>query len=281
VARDPASHLALDPEDRDIFDEPEEEQPTETPEGEEGGEQEAPAAAESRPEWLPENFKSGEDFARSYQELQRKLTEQGNALAQLQQQYAEPEPQYQPEQAPTPPGYGQDDLANAYGEAIEAGDYNRAMQINAYISAQAAQMAMAPYIQQQQQALQPIQQAQSQQNAELAVQLVAREIPDFNEYKDRVGEYIQQRPGLLNALDPSNPYQASEVLKDAYNLVRAQEWQAQQQAQAHQAVTADQAKRAAQTISGSSAPAPGLDPNEAKTEELVRAYRGTSYASGS
>jgi hypothetical protein len=52
---------------------------------------------EGRPEWLPEEFKTGEDLAKAYTEAQRKITEQGQQLSELTQAFNDlsfsPEPQ--------------------------------------------------------------------------------------------------------------------------------------------------------------------------------------------
>lgn len=47
---------------------------------------EAVEAEPERPDWLPQQFQSPEDLAKSYQHLQRKLTEQGQEISALRDQ---------------------------------------------------------------------------------------------------------------------------------------------------------------------------------------------------
>ena len=100
-----------------------------------------------RPEWLPEKFKSEEDFAKSYSELENRLREQGeernNLEAQLTDLYGRVQTMeegaqkasYDPSTDPT---------LLAYQQAMENGDYQSALAIQVGVMKQVAQQRSRP-----------------------------------------------------------------------------------------------------------------------------------------
>lgn len=66
-----------------VEDAPEEELPEAEVDAEQPRDEKGRFAAKERPEWLPQQFKSEEDFAKSYAELQKVLGRQGEELGEL------------------------------------------------------------------------------------------------------------------------------------------------------------------------------------------------------
>jgi len=103
---------------------------TETTEGEQPRDEQGRFVAKERPEWLPPQFKSEEDFARSYGELQSVLGRQGQELGEL-RKIAE----QISERTPQPQNFGQ--LQGALEENPEAVAYWAAQQGNEQMLEQA------------------------------------------------------------------------------------------------------------------------------------------------
>ena len=169
-----------------------------------------------RPEWLPENFKSPEDLAKSYQESQRKITELstqnkgleesiGNLSAQFEQFTAaqnQPDPQAV---------YGQ------WSEAYEQDPIGTMAQIAQATAAQTVQQ----YAQQQNQPLQQTQQAQSALVAAYADQAMGTQFEDWNDVKGKVAEFISEQPDMFHEGLFADPAKATRALETAYKLVKA------------------------------------------------------------
>ena len=169
-----------------------------------------------RPEWLPENFKSPEDFAASYKESQRKITELAqekkgleDAFAGLSQQFEEfTASQNQPDP----------DLARARLEEAYAMDPLGVM-------AQIAQSTAQTILDQQraQQGQQGI--APEEYSAFVADQTLAQKYgQDWNaETKKKVGELIASDPLYHQDHIWTNPQLATHAYERAYESVRLQE----------------------------------------------------------
>src|SRR5574338_125029 len=142
---------------------------------------------EERPSWLPENFKSPEDLATSYKEAQRKISEQGERMSEMERELAsltelaaqlQQAPQWQQPQSQDPA----ERLYAQYAEAVESGDYRTQLAVQAQISQLAAQAVFQGAQQQQAPQWQQVQESQSELIATQATNALRSTYQDWNEY---------------------------------------------------------------------------------------------------
>ncbi len=154
-----------------------------------------PAAipAETRPEWLPEQFKSPEDLARSYDEMRRetdrvreeaKKDREGfaNAIAAMEAQQTQQQP-YNPSNDP---------LINRWAEALAEGDAQTAFAIQLAVN----QQQNEEYVNKKLQEFQPAITAQEQVQRDTAFTLAQERME--RTYGDRWQELQPQVFALLN-----------------------------------------------------------------------------------
>jgi len=91
--------------------------------------------APSRPAWLPDNFKTEEDFAKSYKESQATLTRQAQELASLRDQ----QDSFIASQAQETQQAQYGTIQTQLQEAMESGDPEQQLAAMAWIAEQAAQ----------------------------------------------------------------------------------------------------------------------------------------------
>lgn len=197
-----------------------------------------------RPEWLPENFTSPEDLARSYSEAQRKITEQAqqmkgledavNTMREQQEQFIASQNQPDPEM-----------VQSQWQEMLEADPVNTVAQI----AAASAQQAIQQYQQQQQ----PVGENLTALVAAYADQtLQAKYGQDWEDNKAKVGEIIQSNPLFQNDQFWTNPQSATAALENAYKLARTDEILSGNTVVQQQMNDTRQMKLAAQTANGAS-----------------------------
>ncbi len=171
--------------------------------------------APERPDWLPSNFNSPEDLAKSYSHATSKITEQGQELSQLRTQvaelaYAQEQAQTQQQQATQTA-----DVEQQLYDAYESGDGRAIAAANAFLVQQAVQQQMAQ-MQAPQEAALPTEFAISYARDKMALDL-----SDWSEYEDEVGKIIQGNPVLSQSLaGETNPLRIVESLKTAYELAK-------------------------------------------------------------
>jgi hypothetical protein len=218
---------------------------------------------EQRPAWLPDNFKSVEDFAASYKQAQQKISEQGQELAALRQNVEAWE-----QQALEPEYERQRDR---FREAWD--DPDQQFEIVAGLAGQLA--ALGQTIQQQGQARPPAQQAEV--TAFVADQTLAARYDDWQSYKSKVAEIVEADPGLLPIDDTTPVEQIVKGLDRIYTIAKAQDVLANQGQPGQQSpVPNDAAKRAAQTMTGQSGRPATLSPDE-EAWERIKAARSGGY----
>lgn len=193
-----------------------------------------------RPSWLPSNFDKPEDLAKSYEHATRKITEQGQTLAQVQAQLAEIQASQVEQQSQQ---YGTDLESQLY-EAFESGDGRTAAAAAAFLAQQAVEKALKEY-------QPPTPQNNTQITAALANQELAAKYSDWSEISPKIGELVQQDPGILpvNAATPLND--VVRALDRAYKLAK---YEAGQSASTEAAQSLEElarlTKNQAQTMSG-------------------------------
>ena len=195
--------------------------------------------AESRPDWLPTNFKTGEDFAKSYSEAQSKLTQQAQEIAAIKAQQDEFIASQQSAQSEREYNTIEEQLI----EAIEFGDGKQKLAAMAYLVQQA----------QGQNKPDPPQSNNSEVLAFAADQSLAAKYEDWNEVKMDIGKLVEQDPGLLQVDNTTPLATVVQRLERVYKIAKADrvlsqgESIVQVEQEAHR-----QGKQQAQTITGAS-----------------------------
>lgn len=166
-----------------------------------------------RPEWLPENFKSPEDLARSYSEAQRKITELSQQNKGLEESIGELAAQFenwQTEQNQPDPNL----VRNQWLEAFEADPIATVAQI----AQTTAQQVHEQYAQKQ-----PQEQVSPDVVAFIADQNLQQAHPDWAEYKQKVAEIVSTDP-IFQYLGEDvwrNPASTTAALDRAYKMAKA------------------------------------------------------------
>lgn len=207
-----------------------------------------------RPEWLPENFKSPEDLAKSYAESQRKITELAQekrgleeSIGQLSQQFEEftanqnrPDPNQVYSQWQDL--YEQDPIGTMASIAQAT-----AQQILQQQQAQTTQPGVSPDV-----------------VAFIADQTMAQQFEDWGSYKEKAGELIAQNPLFQRDELWSSPQTAAKALESAYRMAKAEDVLSGNEIVQQQAADTRAMKLGAQSAVGASGrpPAPQSDAEE-------------------
>lgn len=234
----------------------------------------APEPSADRPEWLPENFNSPEDLASSYKELQGRLTKESQSRSTLEQQVATLQTQF--EEAQTRQAPPQEDW-NTQRSQLEEQYEQDPLGTMAFLASQAAQAAAAQtaqYYQQQNQS----NPAQDRGNAELYATTIDQQMSqrhaDWGNMKDKVGDLIQEMPGILDQEAMTSPMRAVEVLDRALEIVRNREIAAGVQ----QGQSGRQLKLAGQTMTGATGRGSAASGETPLSDQIKQAYQGSSWS---
>lgn len=152
--------------------------------------------SEDRPDWLPQNFKTPEDFVASYKEAERKINEEATARRNLEQVVADLQSQQQAAleqfQAAQQPAEDPNEWYTAFEQDPIA--TQRAL------AEQAAAAAVQQYAAAQKQQTQPIQESQAEIVASLAYQqLEAQRGPISDELRTEMANIATEHPHLIPA----------------------------------------------------------------------------------
>ena len=230
---------------------------------------------DQRPEWLPEKFKSPEDLAKSYTELERKLTEEGenrsNLEAQLGDLYEQFESSQQAAQQAQRPAYdpSTDPTLLAYEQAMENGDYRAALAIQA---------GLMQTIVQQQTPAQPQENPRDYEAwAFVAEQTAIQQVggaDEWAQYKDQV-----LAEAKAENFDNLSAQQAGQRLARIWKMAKADDVLNNQQTVAQQQAEAErQRKLDAQSISGSGGHPPAPTKDEQTVSSIIKAAKEGTYS---
>lgn len=179
---------------------------------------------EERPDWLPDNFDSPESLVASYKEAERKISSQGQRLAELEQLEDRFEelasrltetPQQQERFNPD-----EDPFIQAYDRAFEEGDSRTLMALNAYHTEAAIRSALESRQQYEATESQNDSEAEARMFAMLTEQAIKDNLGDewSEELKREVGEVVYNRPHLIP--DSRDPSVIAEAIVDVADLIR-------------------------------------------------------------
>lgn len=240
----------------------------------------APEPAPDRPEWLPSQYKTPEDFAQAHKSAQDKIREQGETLREQGQQLELLSQQQQPRTEPT-------DVLTAVADEIEqareAGDVHREVQLQAWLQQQTVQQAFQGFQQAAQQQTGQQQEIQASLYAETMDGAMTRQIDDWPDYRERVAETLEAYPGLLTPEDSLSTERTQKGLKAAYDLVKAQDVLSQQEQLREKGLSQADLGRArklqSQTMTGASGRPDQPSQADQDLAEMQQALHGNSYAS--
>lgn len=252
--------------------------------------QEATGQPQERPAWLPDKFENEEAFARSYRELESRLTQEAQARSEA-ERYAEELAQQQAElemqQQQVAPQLPFNPFVAQLEQAREMGDTQAEFLLNAYVTSNLIDQRLEEKLKN----FAPQQQAQQADPTAnelygFTAETLARErfenqygIP-WQEIRDEAGEWLRARPGLLPENLPVTGaadalYDAAETVLNA-RIARGT-LTGQEQADNQQTIQR-QNRMLSQTMRGAGQPPPAVDEAEAKWEAIKNAPTG-SYAS--
>jgi hypothetical protein len=227
---------------------------------------------DDRPDWLPANFKDPAELAKSYGELQSKMTRDSQELAQtketleavLESMQAQPEPQQQQ--------YDPNDLQTAWDQ--------NPIGVVALLAQQAAQAERAAWEKEQQTQQQQAQEGHFQILEQAAENLVASRVEEWDAYKEKVGARLQANPDLLPQSALTSPASLAKALENAYKIERYEENLVNpEKTLAMQAEEQRLAKLQAQTNAGSGGrPEPAGETDEDFARSLLEASDVGNYA---
>lgn len=234
-------------------------------------EQNNPEAEDSaRPEWLPENFNTPEDFVKSYKEIEGARTRDRQEFAELKSQLAEFKQAWEQQTAPTPP-----DPTEQWSE--QTGLDPETIRAVAQVADYVAKQNLTQYQQQAQSQTQAQAEQQNHLLAYTADQIVRGRNDDWNDYKDKVGAAIAEDPDLLPASAFSSPEATAKALERVYKLVKADDVYNQIQSGTHSVDQGRQNKLNAQTMSGATG-RPGETTDDDQWFERLKAAHQTGYS---
>lgn len=220
-----------------------------------------------RPEWLPENFESPEELAKSYVEAQRKITETSQTLAEerrareaLEESVQALSAQFEAQTRPDP-----NQVYSQWQDLYEQDPIGTMAQI--------AQATAQQILQQQaQQGQQPA--ADPSVIAFIADQTMGQSHDDWGQYKEKVGELIASNPLFQRDELWTDPQLASSTMDSAYQMVKAQDVLSGNAVTQQQLADTRAMKLQAQTASGAGGRPPAEDDWAKRWQEIQNASSG-------
>lgn len=220
--------------------------------------------ADARPDWLPENFKSPEDLARSYTEAQRKITELSTQNKGLEESIGELSAQFNEFVTVQ----NQPDPADVEAQWLNAYEQNPISTMQELARITAENVAKQYAQQNQQPAVAP------DVIAFMADQNMAAQHEDWAGYKQQVVEFIQSNPLYANDQLWQNPAAATQALDSAYKMVKAESVLSGNDVVQQQLDATRQMKLNAQSATGAGGRPDSPDVQQARWQEIMNAQTG-------
>ena len=209
---------------------------------------EAEETTPSRPDWLPENFQSPEDLAKSYKELERSFHADRQKMKDLEEQAQRAEQWdewYQQQQAQE--RLVSQDPRDKFFEVWEEPDRQREIALT--MLQKVAELEQR-YDQLTKRGPDP---ALTEISAEYAQNRMRAQYDDWDQYADKIAEAVQANPRLLGITEKSTPAELAQAIEDRYWVEKGKALASDQQTAAQEAAEAARvAKAQAQTMSGAS-----------------------------
>ena len=223
------------------------------------------ADANARPEGLPDNFKDVQALASSYQELQRKLTEEAQNRSAIEQNYSDLAAQFTEYQTAQPD-------PNDVRSQIESMWENDPLAAVAYLVQQGVQQGLKQTEKRSEEILNPALQTQYQIIAAHADQAMSNAHEDWQgQYSEKVADAIREKPWLLPEQALNSPQATTQVLESLYKMVKADDIISGNTQAVAQSEQDRQRKLAAQSAQGSGGRQPTADEQQAEWERVKQA----------
>jgi len=235
-----------------------------------------------RPDWLPENFQDERAFLQSYRSLEDELRRRGEEQNRLSAQISELSEMIEERNAQTPQ-WQQPQNEQQLREQLQVAFDNDPIGTMAWMAQQYSTQTIDARLQALQEESRPNVQQQTEQQNQLLAMTVDRALQDrhddWNEYKPKVAEAIEQDPALLSPEYLANPEATMRQLERIYENVKARE--VLQAAQDGNFVTHELRgmKQRSQTLSGAGHRPGEPTADEEKIAALMEAAKGMSYSS--
>lgn len=180
---------------------------------------------QGRPEWLPEKFKSPEDLAKSYGELESRLGELSERAKQadaLESNYVELATRLEQVEAQRAQQVGNDaatPLIAEFENAMETGNYKAALSVQAQISQMAAQAAVSAALPSVEKRYQTLEESQANEIGVYASNRLEQKYGEsFDQARNAMGELLQANPYLIPESAKYDPNAAVAALENVYRL---------------------------------------------------------------
>lgn len=233
---------------------------------------------DTRPEWLPEKFDSPQGFVQSYSELERELKQRAEEQKALEQQV---ERLTEAVQAwnPGEPQQNNQSVDSTREQLLQMHE-NDPVGTIAFLAQQAADQRIQAALQQLEQSRAP----QDQQSQQLQNQMLAHTVDsnmqnrhdDWETYKPKVQQLIEQDQWLLPEQVLNLGVEATtNALERVYAMAKSQDVLAAVERGDYDAV---RDKRMAQTLSGNGGRGGEVDVTGEKMAQLQAAVKGISYS---
>lgn len=198
---------------------------------------------EDRPEWLPEKFKDPQALVNSYTEMERRLTDESNSRRALEDAFTEMSSQMEALQSQQ----NQPNLQQAQEWVAENYGFDQQqLQLMAQLASNIADTKLKAYQESQKPNTNALYEA-SAYNAEAELRAI---LPDWNDYRDKVAETIQQFPHLVPEDHLASPVALRNDLLNVYKLVRSDDVEKQATEAQQRAAEFERMKENAQTLTG-------------------------------
>lgn len=224
-----------------------------------------------RPEWLPDNFKSPEDLASSYKELERKLGELGTKASRVEELEAkaaradEWEQWYERQQQEQRSG----DPREKFLEVWEDPDRQPELVLHLAERLAAAEQRL------EQVGKKGPDPATTELAAEYAETRMRQTHADWDTYRDQISEVVRENPRILGLTEQSTPAQLAQGLDAVYWMVKGRASATDQgQAASNAAEAARIALEQAQTMTGGSARPATQTPDQEYWDRIAAANSG-------
>jgi hypothetical protein len=234
--------------------------------------QDVPQEGADRPEWLPENFKTPEDLAKSYSESRKEMDRLRSELDQERQQFVAALEQYeavnQQQRQPDPGDNGTNQLIQQYQQALDTGDAGAQLAITLALNKQLMDQALDERFKQ----LTPNLDASAQADRDIAFQLatdrVEREYGDrWDDLKEPVQAWLREHQSWLPAVNDPKAFET--VIREAARTVENDK--AAEQLRALEADRAAKLSAATSTGSGQGKFPTATDDKKQQWEEIKNA----------
>lgn len=228
-------------------------------------------APDARPEGLPDNFKNVEALASSYQELQRRLTEEAQTRSSIEQNYNELAQQFSEitSQPQTP--------SNDARAQVEQMWENDPLGTVAYLVQEGVQQGLKQTKKESEDLVNPALETQYQIVAAYADNAMTQAHEDWQDYGGKVADAIKAQPWLLPDRALASPQLATQALENVYKMVKADDILAGTVQTKDQSEADRQRKLQAQTASGAGGRPQTADEQQAEWDRIKGAAPQTYW----